>query len=254
MKIGPDTPALVTGGASGLGEATAQALAARGAPVAILDMDRRGEAVAGEIGGIYVSADVTDDDAMQAALDKAAAAHGAARILVCCAGIAPAAKTAGSKGAHPMEMFQKVIDVNLVGTMRAMSLAAQAMREAAPLDADGARGAIVTTASVAAFEGQMGQAAYAASKGGVAALTLPAARDLHRDGIRVNTIAPGTFATPMLAGLPKDVQDSLGQQVPFPARLGDPAEYAETACFLIETAYMNAAVVRLDGAIRMGVR
>ena len=254
MKIGPDTPALVTGGASGLGEACARALAARGAPVAILDLSDRGAAVAGEIGARFFRADVTSDAAMADAVAAAATAHGTARILITCAGIAPAAKTAGSKGPHPVDLFAKVIDVNLTGTFRAVALAAQGMRDAAPLDADGARGAIVMTASVAAFEGQMGQAAYAASKGGVAALTVPVARDLHRDGIRVNAIAPGTFATPMLEGLPQEVQDSLAAQVPFPARLGDPAEFAETARFLIETGYMNAAVVRVDGAIRMGVR
>jgi len=254
MKIGPDTPALVTGGASGLGEACARALAARGAPVAILDMAEGSEALAGEIGARSYRADVTSDEQMSAAVAAAAEVHGPARILICCAGIAPAAKTAGSKGAHPMDMFARVIDVNLTGTFRAVSLAAQGMREAAPLTDDGERGAIVMTASVAAFEGQMGQAAYAASKGGVAALTVPVARDLHRDGIRVNAIAPGTFATPMLKGLPDEVQQSLAAQVPFPARLGDPGEFAETACFLVETGYMNAAVVRLDGAIRMGVR
>jgi len=254
MKIGPDTPALVTGGASGLGEATARALAARGAPVAILDMAAAGRAVADEIGGIFIETDVTSDAAVAAAIADASRRHGTARILVCCAGIAPAAKVAGTKGAHPMDLFTRVIEVNLIGTMRAMGAAAQAMRDAEPMGADCERGAIVTTASVAAFEGQMGQAAYAASKGGVAALTLPAARDLHRDAIRVNAIAPGTFATPMLTGLPGDVQDSLAEQVPYPSRLGDPAEFAATACFLIETAYMNGAVIRLDGAIRMGVR
>jgi len=255
MKIGPDTPAIVTGGASGLGEACARALVARGAAVTLLDLDlARGAATAEEIGARFVETDVTSDTSVAAALRSAADAHGTARIAISCAGIAPAAKTAGSKGAHPMDMFQSVIDVNLVGTMRVMSLAAQAMRAEDPLDADGCRGVIVNTASVAAFEGQMGQAAYAASKGGVAALTIPAARDLHRDGIRVNAIAPGIFATPMLRGLPQDVQDSLAGQVPFPSRLGDPAEFASTACFLIETGYMNGEVVRLDGAIRMGVR
>jgi NAD(P)-dependent dehydrogenase (short-subunit alcohol dehydrogenase family) len=255
MRIGAETPAVVSGGASGLGEACARALAARGAPVTILDMAAEaGAALADEIGGRFVETDMTDDAAVAPALEEAAAAHGVARIAIACAGIAPAAKTAGSKGAHPMDLFRKVIDVNLVGTMRLMAHAAQAMREAEPLDGDGCRGAIVNTASVAAFEGQMGQAAYAASKGGVAALTLPAARDLHKDGIRVNAIAPGTFGTPMLRGLPEDVQDSLARQVPFPPRLGAPEEFADLACFLIECGYMNGEVVRLDGAIRMGVR
>ena len=255
MRIGAETPAVVSGGASGLGAACARALAARGAPVTILDMAAEaGAALADEIGGRFAETDMTDDAAVARALEEAAAAHGVARIAIACAGIAPAAKTAGSKGAHPMDLFRKVIDVNLVGTMRLMAHAAQAMREAEPLDADGCRGAIINTASVAAFEGQMGQAAYAASKGGVAALTLPAARDLHKDGIRVNAIAPGTFGTPMLKGLPEDVQDSLARQVPFPPRLGAPEEFADLACFLIECGYMNGEVVRLDGAIRMGVR
>ncbi|HSF94676.1 MAG TPA: SDR family NAD(P)-dependent oxidoreductase [Thermohalobaculum sp.] len=255
MRIAENTPAIVTGGASGLGEACARALSARGAPVVILDLDAgRGTAVAAEIGGLFIETDVTSDASVGAALTQAAAAHGVARIAVNCAGIAPAMKTAGSKGAHDMGVFEKVIAINLVGTMRVMALAAQAMREAEPLDADGARGVIVNTASVAAFEGQMGQAAYASSKGGVAALTLPAARDLARDGIRVCAIAPGIFGTPMLRGLPQEVQDSLAQQVPFPVRLGDPKEFAELACFIAETGYMNGEVIRLDGAIRMGAR
>lgn len=255
MQIGADTPALVTGGASGLGEACARALRAKGAPVTILDMAvERGEAVAREIGARFALTDVTSDTSVVDAIAAAEAAQGVARIAVNCAGIAPAAKTAGSKGAHPMDLFQKVIDVNLVGTMRVMAHAAQAMREADPVDADGCRGVVVNTASVAAFEGQMGQAAYAASKGGVAALTLAAARDLHRDGIRVCAIAPGTFGTPMLTALPQEVQDSLARQVPFPVRLGDPAEFAKLACFIAETGYMNGEVIRIDGAIRMGVR
>jgi NAD(P)-dependent dehydrogenase (short-subunit alcohol dehydrogenase family) len=255
MRIGAETPAIVTGGASGLGEACARALRARGAPVAILDLQKeRGEAVAAEIGARFIETDVTSDDSVAAALTGAAAAHGAARIVINCAGIAPAMKTAGSKGAHDMGMFERVIAINLVGTMRVMALAAQAMREAEPLDPDGCRGVVINTASVAAFEGQMGQAAYAASKGGVAALTLPAARDLARDGIRVCAIAPGLFGTPMLRGLPQEVQDSLAAQVPFPARLGAPEEFAELACFIAETGYMNGEVIRLDGAIRMGAR
>lgn len=255
MRIGENTPAIVTGGASGLGEACARALRARGAPVAILDLQKdRGEAVAAGIGALFAETDVTSDDSVAAALAAAAAAHGTARVAINCAGVAPAMKTAGSKGAHDMEVFARVVAINLVGTMRVMALAAQAMREADPLDADGCRGVIVNTASVAAFEGQMGQAAYAASKGGVAALTLPAARDLSRDGIRVCAIAPGTFGTPMLKGLPPDIQDSLARQVPFPVRLGDPKEFAELACFIAETGYMNGEVIRLDGAIRMGAR
>lgn len=255
MRIGTETPALVTGGASGLGEAVARALAARGAPVALLDLDgARGRAVAAEIGGLYCDTDVTREDSVLAALAAAEAAHGVARIVVNCAGIAPAAKVAGSKGAHDMALFAKVVEVNLVGTMRVMAHAAQAMRQAGPLDGDGARGVIVNTASVAAFEGQMGQVAYAASKGGVAAMTLPAARDLAKDGIRVAAIAPGLFGTPMLRGLPPEVQESLAAQVPFPVRLGLPEEFAALVCFIAETGYMNGEVIRLDGAIRMGAR
>jgi NAD(P)-dependent dehydrogenase (short-subunit alcohol dehydrogenase family) len=255
MHIGEKTPAIVTGGASGLGEACARALRARGAPVAILDLQKDlGLAVATGIGARFIEADVTSDDSVTAALTEAAAAHGTARIVINCAGIAPAMKTAGSKGAHDMSIFERVIAINLSGTMRVMALAAQAMREAEPVDEDGCRGVVVNTASVAAYEGQMGQAAYAASKGGVAALTLPAARDLARDGIRVAAIAPGLFGTPMLRGLPQEVQDSLASQVPFPARLGDPREFAELACFIAEAGYMNGEVIRLDGAIRMGAR
>lgn len=255
MQIGPNTPAVVTGGASGLGEATARALAARGARVTILDLaQERGQTVAEEIGGQYVQTDVTSDQSVAAALEAGRHAHGVARIVINCAGIAPAAKTAGKDGPHPMGLFESVIQVNLIGTMRVMSQAAFAMQGADPLDGDGCRGAIVNTASVAAFEGQIGQAAYAASKGGVAALTITAARDLSRAGIRVSTIAPGLFGTPMLRGLPDDVQDSLAAQVPFPVRLGDPDEYAKLACFMIETGYMNGETVRLDGAIRMGPR
>ncbi|MEL6775590.1 MAG: SDR family NAD(P)-dependent oxidoreductase [Pseudomonadota bacterium] len=255
MKIGAETPALVSGGASGLGEACARALRAAGAPVAILDRDAdRGRAVAAEIGATFAETDVTDEASVVAALATAAGAQGPARIVVNCAGIAPAMKVAGSKGAHDMAVFETVIAVNLVGSMRVMAHAAQAMRDLPAADEDGCRGVVVNTASVAAFEGQMGQAAYAASKGGVAALTLPAARDLARDGIRVAAIAPGIFGTPMLAGLPAEVQDSLAAQVPFPQRLGDPAEFARLAMTIVETGYMNGTVYRLDGAIRMGAR
>jgi NAD(P)-dependent dehydrogenase (short-subunit alcohol dehydrogenase family) len=255
MKIGPDTPAIVTGGASGLGEACVQALRVRGAPVAILDMkEAEGARVAAETGAIVIPTDVTDDESVESAIAEAAERHGTARIAISCAGIAPAMKVAGSKGPHDMDLFSRVIAVNLIGTMRVMAHAAHGMRGAHPLDADGCRGVIVNTASVAAFEGQMGQAAYAASKGGVAALTLPAARDLARDGIRVCAIAPGTFGTPMLKALPEEVQESLANQVPFPVRLGDPDEFAKLACFIVETGYMNGEIIRLDGAIRMGAR
>ncbi|MDH3666667.1 MAG: SDR family oxidoreductase [Paracoccaceae bacterium] len=255
MRIGEKISAIVTGGASGLGEACARALRGRGAKVALLDLQaERGRGVADEIGALFVETDVTSDESVASALKQASEAHGTARIAISCAGIAPAMKTAGSKGAHDMALFERVIAINLIGTMRVMSQAAQAMREAEPIDQDGCRGVIINTASVAAFEGQMGQAAYAASKGGVASLTLPAARDLARDGIRVAAIAPGIFGTPMLKGLPDEVQQSLTAQVPFPARLGNPQEFAELACFVAETGYMNGEVIRLDGAIRMGAR
>ena len=254
MRIGAETPALVTGAASGLGEATARALAARGAKVAVLDQDaEKGAAVAGAIGGLFVETDVTADESVDAAVAAAEAAHGVARIVVNCAGVAPAAKVVGREGPHDMALFERVVAINLGGTMRVMSRAAARMAAADPL-AGGDRGAIVNTASVAAYEGQMGQAAYAASKGGVAALTLPAARDLARSGIRVNAVAPGIFGTPMLRGLPQEVQESLAAQVPHPTRLGDPAEFAALAVFLIETGYMNGETVRIDGAIRMGAR
>lgn len=255
MKIGADTPAIVTGGASGLGEATARALAAKGAKVAILDRDAlRGAQVAAEIEGIFCETDVTSDASVDAALAKARAAHGQERICVNCAGIGTPARTLGKDGPHDMALFERVIQINLIGTMRVMSRSAAGMAAAAPLNADGERGVVVNTASVAAYEGQIGQAAYAASKGGVVALTLPAARDLTRNGIRVNTIAPGTFGTPMLRGLSEEAQRSLAQQVPFPVRVGDPAEYAALVCFLVETGYMNGETIRIDGAIRMGMK
>ncbi|MCI4660759.1 MAG: SDR family oxidoreductase [Neomegalonema sp.] len=255
MQITQNTAAIVTGAASGLGEATARALAGKGAKVAILDRDaERGEQVASAIGGVFCQTDVTSDDSVAAALEKARAAHGQERICVNCAGIAPASKTVGKDGPHPMALFQQVIDVNLVGTMRVMSRSAAGMAQAEPLDGQGERGIVVNTASVAAYEGQIGQAAYAASKGGIVGLTLPAARDLARTGVRVMAIAPGIFGTPMLRGLPEDVQDSLAQQVPFPVRLGEPEEFGALVCFMAETSYMNGTVIRLDGAIRMGMK
>jgi NAD(P)-dependent dehydrogenase (short-subunit alcohol dehydrogenase family) len=252
MRIGADTPALVTGGASGLGEATARALAARGAKVALLDLAARGEEVASELGGLFCETDVTSDESVDRALSRAAEAHGVARIVVNCAGVATPQRTVGRDGPIDMKHFEQVVRINLVGTMRVMSRAAWAMAQAEPLDEDGCRGVVVNTASVAAFDGQIGQAAYASSKGGVAALTLPAARDLSRNGVRVVTIAPGIFGTPMLRGLPEEAQASLATQVPFPQRLGDPEEYAKLVCFIAETGYMNGEVIRLDGAIRMG--
>ena len=246
--------AIVTGGASGLGKATAQMLAAAGAKVAVLDLNAdAGEAVASEIGGVFVATDVTDDVSVAAALDKAEEAHGTARLLVNCAGIAPAVKTVGKENApHPLDTFRKTIEVNLIGTFNVISKFAA---RAASLDEiEGERGVIVNTASVAAYEGQIGQAAYAASKGGVVGLTLPVARDLAALKIRVMTVAPGIFLTPMLEAFPENVQQALGAQVPHPSRLGKPAEYAQLVASIIANPMLNGEVIRLDGAIRMAPR
>lgn len=242
--------ALVTGAGSGLGEATARHLAAAGAVVAVLDRDAAAAArVAGEIGGLAVPADVADAEGVAAAV-KAAAARGPLRVLVNCAGIATAGRIAGRDGPLPLAEFERTIRVNLIGTFNTLRLAADRMMRLDPAE-DGERGVIVNTASVAAFDGQLGQAAYAASKGGVVALALPAARELARFGIRVNTIAPGVFRTPMMAGLPQAVQDGIAADIPFPHRLGEPAEFARTVGWIVETRYLNAAVIRLDGGVRL---
>jgi NAD(P)-dependent dehydrogenase (short-subunit alcohol dehydrogenase family) len=252
--------AVVTGAASGLGEATARELGRRGAKVAVLDRDAgRGEQVASEIGGVFCEVDVTSDDKVKQAFAKARAAHGQERILVNCAGVANAAKTVArdkeTKAAkfYPMKQFELAIQINLIGTFRCIANAAYGMVDLEPL-AEGEKGVIINTASVAAEDGQIGQAAYSASKGGVLAMALPIARDLMNEGVRVNTILPGVFKTPMVAMMPPNVQDALGAQVPFPKRLGQAEEYARLACFLIENVYMNAASVRLDGGIRMAPR
>jgi NAD(P)-dependent dehydrogenase (short-subunit alcohol dehydrogenase family) len=253
MKIS-GASALVTGGASGLGEAVARMLAARGAFVNILDRNREaGEKLAGEIGAVSFTGDVTNEDDAKFALDIAAGVGDGLRILVNCAGIGTAGRILGREGPLPLADFERVIRVNLVGTFNMMRLAAARMADA-PEREGGARGVIVNTASVAAFEGQVGQAAYAASKGGIVSLALPAARELARFGIRVNTVAPGIFLTPLLQSLPEDVQQSLAQQIPYPPRLGDPAEFADTVRYLIENEYVNGEVIRLDGAIRMQAR
>ena len=246
--------AVVTGGGSGLGEATAQMLSAKGAKVAVLDLGKsRGAAFAEELGGnaIFVEADVTNDDQLAAAIAQAAETFGAIHVTVNCAGIATAGKTLG-KGSLPLDLgpFRKTIEVNLIGTFNVIRLVAAHMARNTPGD-DGERGVIINTASVAAFDGQIGQAAYAASKGGVVGLTLPVARDLSRDGIRCCTIAPGIFETPMLMGLPEAARQALGASVPFPQRLGRPAEYAALACQIIENTMLNGETIRLDGAIRM---
>lgn len=246
--------AVVTGGGSGLGEATARALAAKGAQVALLDVGiKNAEEVAADIGGIAIKCDVSNAEAGEAAFEEVAARLGAPRILVNCAGIGIAMKTTGKEGAHPLDLYRKVIEVNLIGTFNMIRLFAVRAETQEPLDG-GERGVIVNTASVAAYDGQIGQAAYSSSKGGVVGMTLPVARDLARAGIRVCTIAPGIFRTPMLAGLPQDAQDSLGQQVPFPPRLGEPAEYGALACHIVENQMLNGETIRLDGAIRMAPR
>lgn len=246
-----NTAAIVTGGASGLGAATARMLAAAGARVTLLDMNEEaGQAMATEIGGLFCKTNVADEASVDAALDAAAAAHGQARILVNCAGIAPAIKTVGRENvAHPLDAYRKAIEVNLIGTFCTLSRFAARLAAEEPIGEE--RGVIINTASVAAFDGQIGQAAYASSKAGVVGLTLPAARDLAQHKIRVMTIAPGIFWTPMLAGLPQAAQDSLGQQVPHPSRLGKPEEYAMLVESIVRNPMLNGETIRLDGAIRM---
>jgi NAD(P)-dependent dehydrogenase (short-subunit alcohol dehydrogenase family) len=242
---------LITGGASGLGAATARMAAENGARVLIADMQAElGEKLARELHGKFVKTDVTSEADGKAAVAAALGELGGLHVLVNCAGIGTAERTIGKAGPHNLGHFEKVIKVNLIGTFNMIRLAADAMAKAVP-NASGERGVIVNTASVAAFDGQIGQAAYSASKGGVVGMTLPIARDLSRNGIRVCTIAPGTFETPMLMGLPKDVQESLGQQVPFPSRLGRPAEYAQLVRSIVEIEMLNGETIRLDGAIRM---
>jgi len=246
--------ALVTGGGSGLGAATARALAAAGARVAVLDINEAAAgAVAREIAGTAIACDVADAAQGEAAVAAARAAHGPAAILVNCAGIGPAERIVGKTGAMSLDAFAKVISVNLIGTFNMMRLAAVDMQGLEP-NGDGERGLIVSTASVAAYEGQIGQAAYAASKGGIVALTLPAAREFARAGIRVNTIAPGLFATPLLLGMPEQVQQSLAASVPFPSRFGKPEEYASTVLHILANPMINGECIRLDGAIRMQPR
>jgi len=260
MKLDSSIAAVVTGGASGLGEATVRQLAAHGVKVAIFDMNEaKGEAVAKEVGGVFCKCNVTSEDDVDAAFAKARAAHGQERILVNCAGTGNAIKTAsrdkqtGEIKHFPLDAFNIIIQINLVGTFRCIAKSAAGMLSLDPLP-DGDRGAIVNTASVAAEDGQIGQAAYSASKGGVVGMTLPIARDLSNDGIRVNTILPGIFNTPLLAAAPEAVKAALGAQVPHPKRLGNPEEYAQLALTMITNGYFNGEDVRLDGAIRMAPR
>ena len=260
MKLSSDIAAVITGGASGLGEATARALAAKGVKVAIFDMnEEKGEAVAKEIGGVFCKVNVTSDADVDAGFAKARAAHGQERVLVNCAGTGNAAKTAGrdrntGEIKHfPLDAFNMIIQINLVGTFRCIAKSAAGMLTL-DLTEDGERGAIVNTASVAAEDGQMGQAAYSASKGGVVGMTLPIARDLSGEGIRVNTILPGIFNTPLMNAAPPQVKEALAQSVPVPTRLGNATEYASLALEMIQNGYFNGEDVRLDGSIRMAPR
>ncbi|MCB2112137.1 MAG: 3-hydroxyacyl-CoA dehydrogenase [Parvularculaceae bacterium] len=246
--------AIVTGGASGLGAATAEALNAQGVKVALWDMnEEKGEAQAKKVSGVFFKTDVTREENVADALADSIAAHGSPSILINCAGIATGEKTVGKNGPHRLDAFKRTIEINLIGTFNCIRLVAAEMEKNDP-DADGGRGVIVNTASVAAFDGQIGQAAYAASKAGVAGMTLPIARDLMSIGVRVNTIAPGIFWTPMMAGMDQKIQDALAAMVPFPKRLGRPEEYASMAIEICRNAYMNGETIRLDGAIRMQPR
>jgi len=246
--------ALVVGGASGLGEATVRALHERGALVTIADVNaEKGEALASELGLEFVSCDVREEEQVEAAVAKAAAVDGGLRISICCAGTGWAQKIAGSKGPHPLMPFETIIQINLIGTFNVLRFAAAAMIGTEPGE-DGERGVCVNTASIAAFDGQVGQVAYSASKGGVVGMTLPTARDLAQYGIRVNTIAPGLFDTPLLAALPEEARQALGAGIPFPQRLGQPAEYAQLACQIVENRMLNGETIRLDGALRMPPR
>jgi 3-hydroxyacyl-CoA dehydrogenase / 3-hydroxy-2-methylbutyryl-CoA dehydrogenase len=253
MRIG-GSAAIVVGGASGLGEATVRQLRADGAIVTIADVNAdKGAALAAELGLEFVSCDVREEGQVQAAVEQAAVVAGGLRIAVCCAGTGWAQKVAGSKGPHALMPFETIISINLIGTFNVLRFAASAMIANEPLE-DGERGVCVNTASIAAFDGQVGQVAYSASKGGVVAITLPAARDLAQYGIRVNTIAPGLFDTPLLAALPEEARQKLGAGVPYPQRLGQPAEYAQLACQIVENRMLNGETIRLDGALRMPPR
>jgi NAD(P)-dependent dehydrogenase (short-subunit alcohol dehydrogenase family) len=242
---------LITGGASGLGEATARMAAENGGKVVLADLQAdRGDKLARELGGRFVKCDVTSEADGKAAVELAVKEFGGVHVLVNCAGIGTAERTLGKEGPHNLAHFTRVVTINLIGTFNMIRLTADAMAKAGP-NAAGERGVIINTASVAAYDGQIGQAAYSASKGGIVGMTLPIARDLSRNGIRVCTIAPGIFETPMLLGMPKDVQDALGKMVPFPPRLGRPVEYAQLARAIIENEMLNGETIRLDGAIRM---
>jgi NAD(P)-dependent dehydrogenase (short-subunit alcohol dehydrogenase family) len=246
--------AIVVGGASGLGEATARALHERGAAVTIADVNaEKGHALANELGAEFAVCDVREEGQVEAAVQQAATNDGPLRIAVCCAGTGWAQKVAGSKGPHPLLPFETIVQINLIGTFNVLRFAAAAMITNEPAE-DGERGVCVMTASIAAYDGQIGQIAYSASKGGVVGMTLPAARDLAQYGIRVNTIAPGLFDTPLLAALPEEARQKLGAGVPYPPRLGQPPEYAQLACHIVENRMLNGETIRLDGALRMPPR
>jgi NAD(P)-dependent dehydrogenase (short-subunit alcohol dehydrogenase family) len=255
MKISSDIAAIVTGGASGLGRGVASSLAAEGVSVTILDVNPEGKEVAETIDGIFHAVDVTDPNAVASALKSARNSHGQERICINCAGIAPAQKTVSRGAAHDPQVFAKVIGINLIGSFNVASQSAAGMTALDPIDNatsnDGERGVIINTASIASYDGQIGQTAYAASKGGIASMTLPMARDLADKGVRVMAIAPGIFSTPMLMAFPKDVQDALAAQIPFPSRLGQAKEFAALALHIIDNPMLNGEVIRLDGAIRM---
>jgi len=255
MKIDQTIAAVISGGASGLGAGVVTALAGRNARITILDTNADlGQALARDTGALFVQCDVTDPGAVSSALQKARVAHGQERLTINCAGIAPASKTVSRGEAHDADLFQRVIAINLVGSFNLSSQSAAGMSATAPLNEDGERGVIINTASVAAYDGQIGQIAYAASKGGIAAMTLPMARDLADKGVRVMAIAPGIFGTPMLRAFPQEVQDALAAKVPFPSRLGEASEFADLALHIAENPMLNGSVIRLDGAIRMPPR
>lgn len=248
------TSVLVTGGASGLGEMTARELAEQGAKITVLDMNlEQAQNVAGEMGGLAVQADVTSEDAVKQALDTIEEIHGAPRVVVHCAGVGTAKRVLGREGPMAQDDFERVVSINLFGTFNIMRLSAERMLKLEPLQ-DGERGVCINTASVAAFDGQIGQAAYAASKGGIVSMTLPIAREFAQHGIRVNVIAPGIFLTPLLYTLPEEAQKALAADIPFPSRLGDPAEFADTVLYMIRNRYLNAEVIRLDGGVRLKPR
>jgi len=256
MELNNKISAVITGGGSGLGEGTARMLASRGVKIAIFDVNEEGgKAVADDLGGVFAKVDVSDASSVAEGLEAVRKVNGQESIAVNCAGIAPAAKTVDREGnPHDAALFAKIIGVNLIGTFNVASQCAAGMCAQDPITEDGERGVIINTASVAAFDGQIGQIAYGSSKAAVAGMTLPMARDLSRNGIRIMTIAPGIFGTPMVRGMPQEVQDALGAMVPFPSRLGEPEEYAKLALSICENAMLNGETIRLDGAIRMAPR